>query len=189
SVALALQILSGVNSTLRANRVRPLHRHDGKQINIAAFFDDLNDSGQSSQPTAYYNDSWIICHSSDFPLLGRARTGFYRFGTCRVSRLLRRRAQFSQAAQSDTAQHEEKCQAHSKEALARFFSGDDAPLRTEQPNPVGEVPGGSNQSYQIEEEESSLQDLALNLAKGSAGVFMQINPGEAHGVCVPDDIE
>src|ERR1041385_3900303 len=131
SIAFALQILGSINPTLRANRMRPLHRHNGKQINVNSFFGDLNDSSQSSQPTAHYDDSWIICHSSDFPLLRRARTGFDPLSIRWINRLLWRRAELGQAAQSHSAQHEEKCQTHSQETLACFFSGDDAPLRAE----------------------------------------------------------
>ena len=62
-VAFALHILGGVDSALRANRVRSLHRHNGKQIDVAARFGDLNGSSQSRQPAAHYDDSRIICHA------------------------------------------------------------------------------------------------------------------------------
>ena len=42
-IAFALQILCGVDATLRAHRVRALHRHDRKQIDLAAHFSDLDD--------------------------------------------------------------------------------------------------------------------------------------------------
>src|SRR3954454_5087616 len=61
-VPLALQILRGVNSALRANRMRALDRHNGKQIHMAAHFGDLNDGRQPCEPATHDDDFWITCH-------------------------------------------------------------------------------------------------------------------------------
>ncbi len=55
-VALALQVLGCVDSTLRAHRVRALHRNDGEQVDLSAHFRDLDDRGQSRQPAADHHD-------------------------------------------------------------------------------------------------------------------------------------
>ena len=42
-VAFTLEVLGRVDATLRAHRVRALHRNNGEQINVAALFRDLDD--------------------------------------------------------------------------------------------------------------------------------------------------
>ena len=68
-VAFALQILGRVDAALRAYRVRALDRHDGKQIDLAAHFGDLDSGREARQSAADDDDSWIChCNSSlDFP--------------------------------------------------------------------------------------------------------------------------
>ena len=61
-VALALQVLRGVDAALGADRVRPLDRHNGEQIHRAAGLGDLDDRCQPGQPSANHDDSGC-CHS------------------------------------------------------------------------------------------------------------------------------
>ena len=56
-VALALQVLGGVDAALRADRVRALDRDDGKQVHRAAGLGDLDDRRQARQPSANHDDS------------------------------------------------------------------------------------------------------------------------------------
>ena len=67
-VALALEILGRVDPALRTNRVRPLHRHDGKQIDVAAHLGDLDDCRQSGEPAADHDDFRISCHAKRIPI-------------------------------------------------------------------------------------------------------------------------
>ena len=60
-VALALQILGGVDAALRADRVRALDRDDGKQVDGAAGLGDLDDRRESGQSSANHDDSGC-CH-------------------------------------------------------------------------------------------------------------------------------
>ena len=69
-VALALQILCGVDAALGADRVRTLDRDDGKQVDRAAGLGDLDDRCQSGEASANHDDSGC-CHE---------RTSFQRSG-------------------------------------------------------------------------------------------------------------
>ena len=60
-VAFALEVLGRVDATLRADRVRPLDRDDGEEVNLAAGFGDLDDCGETGEAAAYYDDSWCCC--------------------------------------------------------------------------------------------------------------------------------
>ncbi len=60
-VALALQILGGVDAALRAHRVRALDRHDGEQVDRAAGLGNLDDRRKPRQPSANHDDSGC-CH-------------------------------------------------------------------------------------------------------------------------------
>ena len=55
-VALALQVFRGVNPTLRAHRVRPLHRNNGEQVDVGAHLRDLDHRGQSGEAATYDNN-------------------------------------------------------------------------------------------------------------------------------------
>ena len=88
-VALALQILGGVDAALGANRVRALDGDDGKQIDRAAGLGDLDDRRQSGQASANHDDSGC-CHES-LPFEGKQANSFQLFsekadvGSARVS--------------------------------------------------------------------------------------------------------
>ena len=60
-VAFALQVLGGVDATLRADRVRPLDRNDGEQIDVTAHLGNL-DGGRKSCQSATHNDDFRMCH-------------------------------------------------------------------------------------------------------------------------------
>ena len=55
-VALALEILGGIDAALGADRVRALYRNDGKQVHIAAHLGNLDDSRESGQPAADHDN-------------------------------------------------------------------------------------------------------------------------------------
>ncbi len=60
-VALALEILGGVDAALCADRVRALDRDDGKQVDGAAGLGDLDDRCETGQSSANHDDSGC-CH-------------------------------------------------------------------------------------------------------------------------------
>ncbi len=62
-VALALEVLGGVDAALGADRVRPLDRDDGEEVNVTSHLGDFNGGGKSRQPTTY-NDDLRICHDA-----------------------------------------------------------------------------------------------------------------------------
>src|SRR5579859_1259819 len=55
-VALALLILRRVDSALRANRMRPLHRHDREKLHRHACLGHANRGHQSGQSSTHYDD-------------------------------------------------------------------------------------------------------------------------------------
>ena len=57
AVTLALEVLGGIDATLRAHGVGALDGHDRKKVNIAACFGDLNHGGKACEATAYYDNS------------------------------------------------------------------------------------------------------------------------------------
>ncbi len=63
-VALALEVLGGVDAALGADGVRALDRHDGEQVDASAHFGDFDGSGESRQPAADHDDFRIGCHLS-----------------------------------------------------------------------------------------------------------------------------
>ena len=63
AVALALEVLGGVDAALRADGVRALDRDDGEEVDLAAGFGDLDDGGESGEAAAYYDDSGCCCHA------------------------------------------------------------------------------------------------------------------------------
>src|ERR1700751_1605147 len=60
-VAFALQILRCVNATLRADRMRALHRNNREQVALPAHLGDLDDRRESCESAAHDNDSGS-CH-------------------------------------------------------------------------------------------------------------------------------
>ncbi len=61
-VALALEVLGGVDAALGADGVRALDRDDGEEVDVAAGFGDLDDGGEPGEASAYYDDSGCCCH-------------------------------------------------------------------------------------------------------------------------------
>ncbi len=57
-IAFALQVLGGVDASLRANRVRALYGDDREQVNLTAHFGDLDDGGEAGEAAAHYDDFW-----------------------------------------------------------------------------------------------------------------------------------
>ena len=55
-VALALQILGGIDSALGADRMRALYRNDGEQIHLPTHLRDLDNCRKPSQPAANNDD-------------------------------------------------------------------------------------------------------------------------------------
>ena len=60
-VALALQVLGGVDAALGANRVRPLDRNDGEEVNVTSHLGNFDGGRKSCQP-ATHNDDLRMCH-------------------------------------------------------------------------------------------------------------------------------
>ncbi len=56
-VALAFEVLRGVDAALGADGVGALDRDDGEQVDGAAGFGDLDDGGETGKASAYYDDS------------------------------------------------------------------------------------------------------------------------------------
>src|SRR5215469_7854465 len=79
------------------------------------------------------------------------------------SGLLETRAECVQASESDDAHKEEECEANPKQPLLCFFAGNNAPLRREEPDSVGKVPGCGNQSKDVENEQEGGMDFGLYL--------------------------
>jgi hypothetical protein len=61
-VALALEVLGGVDAALRAHRVRALDRHDGEEVDGAAGLGDLDDGSEAGQASSYDDDAGCCCH-------------------------------------------------------------------------------------------------------------------------------
>src|SRR6202047_5175382 len=72
-IAFAFKVLGGVDATLRANRVRALYGDDGEQVDLTAHLGNLDDSGETCQAAAYYDDFRGYCHAAISPIC-RART-------------------------------------------------------------------------------------------------------------------
>src|SRR5215468_9166133 len=84
-------------------------------------------------------------------------------------RLLEAHAERIEADQSDNAQKKEKCEAQAKESLLRMLAGNDAPLRREEPNTVGEVPRCGDQSDDVEREQRGVNDFVMHFSKRLRG--------------------
>src|SRR5450631_4298963 len=104
------------------------------------------------------------------------RTQFHRARPCRISRLLRTRAEGRKAGQSRGGEHEKERYAHDQKPLARLLAGDNSPLRADQPDAISEVPGSRNQPDHIEQKEWRVKNFRLHLAERRARILMQINP-------------
>ncbi len=61
-IAFALQVLGGVDATLRAHRMRALYGDDGEQVNFSAHLSNLDDGGETCQAPAHYDD-FRSCHT------------------------------------------------------------------------------------------------------------------------------
>src|SRR5579859_6275021 len=61
------------------------------------------------------------------------------------------------------AQHQEKRQAHAQQPLLRLVARHNPPFRREQPDPIREVPRSRHQSHYIEQEQSRVHYLMLDL--------------------------
>jgi hypothetical protein len=73
-IAFALQILGGVDASLRADRMRALYRDDREQVNLAAHLGNLDNGGEPARPpptTMIFGAA--ILYESDLPGV-RART-------------------------------------------------------------------------------------------------------------------
>src|SRR4029077_17929879 len=53
-IAFALQVLGGIDASLRANRGRALYGDDREQVDLAAHLGDLDDGGEARQAAAHY---------------------------------------------------------------------------------------------------------------------------------------
>ena len=60
-VALALEVLGGVDAALGADGVRALDGDDGEEVDRAAGFGDLDDGGEAGEAAAYDDDSGCCC--------------------------------------------------------------------------------------------------------------------------------
>ena len=68
-VALALEVLGGVDAALGADGVGALDGDDGEEVDGAAGFGDLDDGGESGEAAAYDDDSWVLLPCLPFLLL------------------------------------------------------------------------------------------------------------------------
>ena len=93
---------------------------------------------------------------------------------------------------ADEAHEAEGCAAESAdpaEFLAGLVAGGDAPLGGEEPDAVGEVPGGGDHGDDVDGEHPRVRELVLDLGEGCAGVLGERDAGEALAVEVLDDVE
>src|SRR5258708_5822024 len=93
---------------------------------------------------------------------------------------------------ADEAHEAEGCAAEAAdvaEALAGLFAGGDAPLGGEEPDAVGEVPGGSDHGDDVDGEHPGVGELDLNFGEGCAGVLGERDAAEALPPYVLDDVE
>src|SRR5580658_453881 len=120
----------------------------------------------------------------------RIRYGLGRFHGCGVwsGRLLRARPERSKAGESRAGQDKEESETHDQKSLPRPISGNDAPLRREQPDAIREVPRSRDQAHNIKQKEWSLKHFGLHLAERCARICVQINSGKPHRPGVPDDV-
>ncbi len=60
-VALALEVLGGVDAALGADGVRALDGDDGEEVDVSARLGDLDDGGEAGETAAYDDDSGSCC--------------------------------------------------------------------------------------------------------------------------------
>ncbi len=58
-VALALEVLGGVDAALGADGVRALDGDDGEEVDVAAGLGDLDDGGEAGEASADDDDSGV----------------------------------------------------------------------------------------------------------------------------------
>ena len=75
------------------------------------------------------------------------------------------------------------------EVLAGLVAGGDAPLGGEEPDAVGEVPGGGDHGDDVDGEHPGVGELVLDLGEGCAGVLGERDAAEALTPDVLDDVE
>src|SRR5213080_4580386 len=63
-IAFALGVDCAVDTTLRADRMRALNRHDGKEIDVMTGFGNLHPRRQSCKSASNYCDLDSFCHKS-----------------------------------------------------------------------------------------------------------------------------
>src|SRR6266576_386225 len=78
------------------------------------------------------------------------------------------RAHRIESCEPHCAHEKEEAQAHAKESAARGFSGNDAPLRAEQPNAIGEMPGSTDQADYVKHQQRRFVEFLLNFAERCA---------------------
>src|ERR1700719_3057807 len=98
----------------------------------------------------------------------------------RPRRLLEPLPERVETDQTYDAQQHEQCQAHTQKPLLCLVAGDDAPLRGEQPDPVGEMPRGGDQPDNVERKQPGIVNFRLHLRKRSGWEVVQVNSGKAH---------
>src|SRR5271170_3681624 len=93
---------------------------------------------------------------------------------------------------ADEAHEAEGCTAESAdpaEFLAGFVAGGDAPLGGEEPDAVGEVPGGGDHGDDVDGEHPGVGELDLDFVEGGAGVLGKGDAAEALSPDVLDDVK
>src|SRR5205085_8512574 len=105
-----------------------------------------------------------------------------------VGGLARRGQETANAQHADAADGEKDDHADDQQALPRFFADGDAPLGAEEPDAVSEMPGGGEESDEIEAELPGDGELALDFAERRSGMRVEIDAGEAQVPHVPSDV-
>src|ERR1700735_1185623 len=87
----------------------------------------------------------------------------------------------------NTDQNAESC-ADIAKALARNFSGSDAPLGREQPDAIREVPADGDHGDDVDGEHPGISELVLYFREGCAGIFRQADAHEALAQHMLEDV-
>ena len=77
SVAFAFKVLGRVDAALSAYGVRPLHRHNGKQINMAASFGNFYGCRQACESATNHDNFRVRCHFSRLPNFDLPKSLFF----------------------------------------------------------------------------------------------------------------
>src|ERR1700680_25058 len=107
---------------------------------------------------------------------------------CRRS-ILKPLAECVQAHQAHRAHEQKKSQAQPEKSLLRLVAGNNSPLGREQPDAIGEMPRGANQPDHVEGKQQRVMNLRRNLAERELRMIVQVNPGKAHRVGMPQDVK